>query len=252
MAKNLSGEQWKVVKFDVNYTNKSRIEVSNLGRVRTFNQISDGNIINGSNVNGYKILRLKLFTPRDEKTQQQLDALEKQAAKLAKKISSMEAAKEPKKTIKEATDALAALKQKISNKYKANFKERTVNYQILIHRLVAAHFLKKPTAKQVVVAHLDHNKQNNKADNLKWMTIEENIAHQQHSPVVIKEKKERKLKRRENNTATKLTAEKVSQIKKLLKEKVAVKVLAQQFNITDTQLYRIKRGENWGDIKAAK
>jgi hypothetical protein len=116
---------------------------------------------------------------------------------------------------------------------------------------VAQYFLRKPTAKQTIVAHLDFNKLNNKAGNLKWMTPDENYAHQKMSPFVIKEKKDRKLHRKENSTF-KLTITKVMLLKKLLNQGKTVGQLAKQFKVTNTQVYRIKRGENWGDIAAAK
>ncbi len=67
MTKDYPSEQWKTVKFDLEFTNESRLEVSNFGRLRSFNKISDGNLVNGSMINGYRIIRLKLYRPREEK-----------------------------------------------------------------------------------------------------------------------------------------------------------------------------------------
>jgi DNA invertase Pin-like site-specific DNA recombinase len=50
----------------------------------------------------------------------------------------------------------------------------------------------------------------------------------------------------------KLTANKVKFIKKRLADPnrtIRLKMLAKQFGISEMQLYRIKRGENWGHIK---
>ncbi len=88
MTKDYPGEQWKTVKFDFKFTNNFRLEVSNFGRLRTFNKVSDGNIVNGSMINGYRIIRLKLFRPRDEKMQSKLDYLQQQVFKLARKLKS--------------------------------------------------------------------------------------------------------------------------------------------------------------------
>jgi len=41
-------------------------------------------------------------------------------------------------------------------------------------------------------------------------------------------------------------------LKKLLNQGKPMKQLVKQFKVTDTQIFRIKRGENWADIEAAK
>ena len=252
MTKDYKGEKWKTIKFNLEFTNDFRIEVSNFGRLRTFNKVSDGDIVNGSMINGYRIIRLKLFRPRDEKTQKRFDYLQKQVLVLTRKLKSLKEKNESKKIITETSKLLDSLKQNLSKKFQDDLKERTIHYHSLVHRLVADYFLKKPTSKQTVVAHLDHEKLNNKASNLKWMTPEENYKHQQFSPYVIKEKRERRTVRRENSGTTKLTVPKVMLLKKMLNQHKSIRQLVNKFKVTDTQIYRIKRGENWADIKAAK
>ena len=78
MINNYPGEIWKTVRFDFEYTIAGRIEVSNFGQIRTFNKVLNGNIIKGSMINGYRIIRLKLYKPRDEKTKNKLDYLQRQ------------------------------------------------------------------------------------------------------------------------------------------------------------------------------
>lgn len=252
ITKDFPGEQWKTVKFDFEFTNNGRIEVSNFGRLRTFNKLSDGNIINGSMINGYRILRLKLYKPRDEKIQKRFDYLQQQVFKLIRKLKSLKDNNESKKTIADTAELLDTLKTNLSKKFQNDLKERTINYHSLVHRLVAACFLKNPTARHTIVAHLDHNKLNNRAHNLQWMTPEENYEHQKNSPHVIKEKQERRHRRKENSRATKLTVTKVMLLKKMLNQNKPMKQLVKQFKVTDTQIFRIKRGENWSDIEAAK
>lgn len=252
MTQNHFGEKWKTVEFDFEITNAGRIEVSNLGRLRTFNKVSNGNIVSGSMINGYRIIRLKLYHPRDEKIQHRLDYLQQQVFKLARKLKLLKDNNENKKIINETSALLDSLKKNLSKKFQADLKARTINYHSLIHRLVANYFLKKPAAKQTIVAHLDYNKLNNKASNLKWMTAEENYEHQKNSPYVIKEKQERRHRRKENSRSTKLTVTKVMLMKKLINQGKPIKQLVKQFKVTDTQIFRIKRGENWAEIEAAK
>lgn len=251
MTKDFPGEKWKPIVFDFEYTNDGRTEISNFGRLRTFNKISDGNIVKGSMINGYRIIRLKLYKPREKKIQKKFDFLQKQVYKLANVLKEQIANKESKKIIKETTALLAGLKKNLSDKYKMDLKSRTINYHSLVHRLVAEYFLKKPTSKQSVVGHLDHEKLNNKVTNLKWMTPEENYKHQQNSPLVIQVKKDKKYVRTENSKTTKLTVTKVMLLKKMLNQGKPMKKLIKQFKVSETQIYRIKKGENWGDIEAA-
>lgn len=251
-TKGYPGEQWKTVKFGFDFTNDFRLEVSNFGRLRNFNKISDGNLVNGSMINGYRIIRLKLYRPREEKLQAKFDYLQQQVFKLARKLKSQTQNGESKKVIGDTTLLLDTFKKKLSKKFQNDLKERTINYHSLFHRLVAHYFLKAPTHQQTIVAHLDHEKLNNRAHNLKWMTPEENYEHQKHSPYVIKEMQERRHGGKENSRATKLSVTKVMLMKKLINQGKPMKQLARQFKVTDTQIFRIKRGENWADIEAAK
>lgn len=252
MTKDYPGEKWKTVKFDFDFTNDFRLEVSNFGRLRNFNKISDGNLVNGSLINGYKIIRLKLYRPREEQVQAKFDYLQQQVFKLARKLKSQTQNGESKQVISDTTLLLDTLKKKLSKQFQDDLKERTINYHSLFHRLVAHYFLEAPTNQQTIVAHLDFEKLNNRAYNLKWMTPEENYEHQKHSPYVIKELQERRQKRKENSRATKLSVTKVMLMKKLINQGKTMKQLVRQFKVTDTQIFRIKRGENWADIEAAK
>lgn len=252
MTKDYPGERWKNVTFDFVFTNKFHIEVSNFGRLRTFNIVSDGNIVNGSLINGYRIIRLKFYRPRDERIQSRFDYLQKQSLKLAGKLRSLKENNEDQKVIEETSNLLESFRKNLSKKFQEDLKERTINYHSLVHRLVAVYFLAKPKSDQTIVAHLDHDKLNNRASNLKWMTPEENYEHQKSSPLVIQEKSERRYRRKEDSSVNKLTVTKVMLLKKLLKQGKPMKQLVKQFKVTDTQIYRIKRGENWGDIEAAK
>src|SRR5436190_7716124 len=106
MAKDYPGEQWKTVKFDFEFTNDFRIEISNFGRLRTFNKVSEGNVINGSMINGYRIIRLKFYRPRNEKIQNQFDYLKQQVLELSHKLKSLRENKESAEAIQETMKLL--------------------------------------------------------------------------------------------------------------------------------------------------
>jgi hypothetical protein len=110
-----------------------------------------------------------------------------------------------------------------------------------ISKLVAKAYLKPPLAKQSFVINLDHNKENNHYKNLQWATREEMLKHMVQNPAWI-------LHGRRGNQ--KLTEPKVRKIKeRLAKGKSTLKSIAQQFGISDMQVYRIKTGENWAHVK---
>lgn len=250
--KDYPGEIWKKVKIKLEFATTSRIEISNYGRVKSFNKASDGNILNGGLVEGYKIIRIRFYKPREEKTQKMLDRLQKQVLKLSRELKSQINNNESKHTINETAKVLKALKRSVSRKFQTELQSRAVNYQQLVHRLVAEYFLPRPTAKQKVVAHLDYEKLNNRASNLRWMTPEENYEHQKGSPYVIEEKKLRRNILKSQPRGAKLTVTRVMLLKKMLNEGKPLNLLAKRFKITSTQIVRIRRGENWGDVPAAK
>ncbi|CAN5596626.1 HNH endonuclease [soil metagenome] len=262
MEKNYPGEQWKPLVFDFEFVNETRIEVSNYGRVKTFNKISKGKILKGSLINGYKIIRLKFFNPRDEKVSRRFLKLQVEVAKSRNKVKELKAIllktsprdagyKDLKKSLEEKTAFWQKEQQSLSKKFKQDLKDRTIHYHALFHRLVAEYFISRPSENHTVVGHLDYDKFNNRKSNLKWMTPEENYKHQRFSPNVIASKTYANGRRKETSGATKLSVTKVMLIKKLLNEGKLIRQLAKQFKVTETQISRIKNGVNWAEVPAA-
>ncbi|MBC7688038.1 MAG: HNH endonuclease [Aquabacterium sp.] len=262
MEKNYPGEQWKPIVFNFDFVNETRIEVSSYGRIKTFNKVSKGNIIKGSMVNGYQIIRLKFFKAREDSVQKRLDYLQKQAIQLNQKIKKQQLAlaelspkdaayAEGKKQIENSTLLLTKLRESVSKKFSDDLKSRTIYYQALIHRLVAEYFTKQPSPQHTLVAHIDYDKLNNNKSNLKWMTPDENYSHQRFSPNVIASKAYLDGRRKEDAKSTKLSVTKVMLMKKLINEGKPMKQLVKQFKVTETQILRIKRGENWAEVQAA-
>lgn len=113
-----------------------------------------------------------------------------------------------------------------------------------VHKLVAEYFVNPRQADELFVIHLDHNKQNNHYQNLRWTTKAGMIEHNRNNPNL----KNRAVTRPTRNY--KLTESKVRIIKKLLcNEKNRLKMIAKQFGITHTQLNRIRSGENWKHVR---
>lgn len=122
---------------------------------------------------------------------------------------------------------------------------------LFFHKLIAELFVPKHNDDQIYIIHIDHDRTNNDARNLKWVNYEEKMAHYRKSPKVIKAKQ----KWSEPNyklDGHKLSATKVLHLKKLIHDpnrKTRMKMIARKFGISEMQLYRIKRGENWGNIE---
>lgn len=128
---------------------------------------------------------------------------------------------------------------------------KILNKHRFICKLVAQQFLEQPSEEHKYVLHLDFYRTNDAVKNLKWATKEEMLAHASKSPYVIAAK-EKLIEQNKNQHSSKLTPTKVKLLKQTLLDpnrKTRIKLLAKQFGVSEMQLYRIKRGENWGHIK---
>jgi len=124
-----------------------------------------------------------------------------------------------------------ALKQKIN-------KKSTGRY---VHKLVAQHFLEQNDG--IYVIHLNYDKTDNRVENLKWATKREKELHQFNNPEWKKNRKSRVLRN------SKLNEGRVKIIKRQLKNKKnRISMIAKRFGVSDTQIHRIKRGENWASV----
>ena len=118
---------------------------------------------------------------------------------------------------------------------------------LYIHREMAKIFFKQSSAKHKYVIHRNHNKLDNNIKNLRWATLEQMIDHQQGSPAKIAYKE----KQANRTEGLKLTAIQVKKIKNILNSKnrnITIKMLAQNYGVSEMTMYRIKSGENWGRI----
>lgn len=123
------------------------------------------------------------------------------------------------------------------------------NKSYYFHRMVAELFLPKAENENYVL-HKNYIKHDNHVSNLEWADKEKWTRHQFENPSVKENKLNRKL--RKATAYSKLTYAQVVILKKKLLDpnrKTRIRILAKQFGVSEMQLYRIKSGENWGDIK---
>ncbi len=149
------------------------------------------------------------------------------------------------------------LKGSTSDGYRLfTYKERqedgkVKNKSFFLYKLVADAFLEKTSDDQVSILHLDRNRANDFHMNLRWVTREERLEFVSQSPFVIEAKK-RLIEYKKKADGSKLTSTNVILIKKMLadpKRGNNIKAIDKRFNVSPMQIYRIKRGENWGHIE---
>jgi len=126
--------------------------------------------------------------------------------------------------------------------FKTNGNKKT----FLVHKLVAMVFVKKESENQTIVIHLDWNKRNNHYKNLQWVTKE--AAYERIMPRL---QEINKIKNKGIIRNSKLKADDVKVLKGMLEKGVKQNVIAKLFSISEMQVTRIKRGENWAKIKPA-
>ncbi len=121
-------------------------------------------------------------------------------------------------------------------------KDNSTGYRY-IHRFVAEHFLEKPSKDHDYIIHIDFDKNNNKWNNLKWVTEKEWKKHIQSSPE-FKKGKEKRMK------SYKLNETKVRIMKKMLaNDKNQRKIIARKFDVSESLVRRIEKGQYWGHVK---
>ena len=155
------------------------------------------------------------------------------------RLFSMNKATEVKKLMKSALTKRGY--PKVSLKLEGGYES------VYIHKAVAESFSEKSSEEQEYIIHLDFNRSNNKAENLKWVSEFEQKEYIKKRGEIFEYKKST------GGGYFKLTAPQVAIIKKaLLNGKTRKKMLAKRFGVTSTQIKRIERGENWANVKPAE
>lgn len=136
-------------------------------------------------------------------------------------------------------------------RYKIQKNNVISNKHVFIYKLVANAFLEKPTEAHTEIIHLDYQSNNDHVSNLKWVTPQEKKEHYENSPNV-KIARLNLIEYNKKRDGKKLTSTQVIRLKRELanpSRKTRLKIIAKRFNISEMQLYRIKKGENWSHIE---
>jgi HNH endonuclease len=260
--KPLPGEEWKRLRFSnlPDYAYETvQVEISNCGRMRTFSQMSRGNLIAGTITRTrLTMVQLSFLLRRSEEEEVRFQRMRDQLKKFRQDIKKRE--REQKKMydrgipitramdakLKQDTQTLADMKLEFVKTQRIDENSRKIRYGGYIHRLVAENFVARPSEQHSIVIHVDHDNQNNHHTNLRWVTHQESVAHNNANPNIIKDRENRKFKK--VNKSYKLNEAKVKLIKKALQRGRKPTEIAKQFGISEGQVRYIRRGDSWSEV----
>jgi len=131
--------------------------------------------------------------------------------------------------------------------YNVSFMSEGKKKSFLVHKITAELFITRTDENQDTVIHLDWNKSNNHYANLMWVSKDE--AYKRMFDRIHEKRRNSKEK---VITYSKLNADDVIRIKSMLGRGITQNVIAKLFCVSEMQITRIKRGENWAHIEVAE
>lgn len=108
---------------------------------------------------------------------------------------------------------------------------------VLLHRLVASHFIENPESKEQI-NHIDGNKLNNVSNNLEWCTRKENMVHASQSKL-FNERTGTK------NGRSKLDENSVIEMRKRRKQGEKITSLSKYYKVGTSVVSSICLGKSW-------
>ena len=117
--------------------------------------------------------------------------------------------------------------------------------KVYVHKLVAQVWIPNPNEQKTIVTHLDGNLKNNHISNLEWHTKESLI--ERNREIAKQNYKNPNFKKVISNS--KLKEADIALLKSMLLKGVTQSKIAKMFCISEMQVTRIKRGENWGHVE---
>jgi len=118
--------------------------------------------------------------------------------------------------------------------------------ELALHIFIANNFCEKPSDDFNHSVHLDYDRSNNKWTNIKWLKHAEWKEYMQNSPT-YKETRKKKEKH------YRMSPDRVHFLKVLLQlDTIKKKELAELFEITPMQIYRIEKELNWSHVTVSE
>ena len=119
--------------------------------------------------------------------------------------------------------------------------------RLYVHKLAAEVWIPRPSDKHTFVTHKDGNLKNNQISNLEWHTRES--LNEKHRELALRNLKLSNRPKVYRNS--KLKEQDIALLKSMLERGAVQSKIAKLFSISEMQVTRIKRGENWGHVKPA-
>ncbi len=133
------------------------------------------------------------------------------------------------------------LKNRLTGKFlTADIRVYGKSKNFCIHKLVAEYFIPNSEPDKTKVIHLDNDPLNNYFKNLKWADKNEIFLHAEKFNKNIK-----KVFRGNKAFLRKIKQTDVNRIRKMIEKGVSQKALAEEYGLSEMQITRIKRNENW-------
>lgn len=244
-------EIWKQVDLNLDFDVDFSLQVSNFGNLRSINKNNEYKIVKASKLRSFRTINRTFYKPRTTTQQRLVNKKQKEINNLKNeiKVAKNEIKKLKYKTKERATfrDYIVQLEKDFHKKKKAydlflieERKNRAVVRCWLLHKLVATYFCAQKDKLHTNVIHIDRNKENNYASNLKWVSTDEAYLYSF-------ENKQQKQKKKPYA----LTIEKVKAIKNDLKNTMVenTQELMKKYKASLSQIRRIKNLETWKFVK---
>jgi hypothetical protein len=113
---------------------------------------------------------------------------------------------------------------------------------VLVHRLVAEHFIYNIESKPQI-NHINGNKHDNRVENLEWVSHRENLDHAIKNNLTLKGEK---------NRNSKLKDVDVIKIHSLLQKGITTKELSETYNVSYSTIYGIRTNRYWKHLNLPK
>lgn len=253
-------EDWKIYELPKEIYTENKLAFSRFGETLSITSKNpEGNIIHGSLREGYPIITFSYKVPIDESMESLLSEKEEKIKTIRSEIKELKRVVALKSTIgKELITKERQIKKlraelelelsTISKLRKKDYKKRRRTGHLFVHRAVAELYIPNDYPKnKPFVIHKNFNKEDNRVENLDWATKDEVLKRSFESPNYIKFKINKT--KRSPTLSSKLDYNDVIFIKRKLEKGEPMARLARRFGVSSMQIYRIKTGENWGDVK---
>ena len=119
---------------------------------------------------------------------------------------------------------------------------------VRVHRLVAAAFIGDPTESRPHVNHKNSDRQDNRVENLEWVSRSENMAHCSRAGRHGSAARPECVPRGEKSYQSKITEEQVREIRRLAETNTPYAEISSRYGISKAAVWKIKFRRSWRGV----